>query len=82
LTADGGSILVPPVRSLTRLQPTLKAVALLLFGDFSFSDGRRPLMEDGGKHDDAKHDKNDDIVSPRRIEHRRLRKLNHEKFDD
>jgi hypothetical protein len=41
------------------------------------------LIKDDGKHDDADNDKKGDVLSPRDICGRRLRKLNeHEEFND
>ena len=41
------------------------------------------MIEDDGKYDDAKHYKNDDISSPRWVDHRRLRQFDeHEELDD
>jgi hypothetical protein len=41
------------------------------------------LIENDGEHNDADNDKNGDILSPRRIDHRRLRELNkHEEFNN
>jgi len=58
------------------MHPPVRRIALLEYRSRSF-------IEDDGEHNDADNDKYGNVLSPRHIDHRGLRKFDeHEEFND